>query len=161
MDGHTLRQIMGCFATGVAVVTTSSPEGPYGLTVNSLASLSLDPPLILFCIDQTAGGYELFQPGEYFCINILALDQVEVSKLFAKKGAGDRFLFVPWEEGEHGVPILRGNTAYLVCRVETRYPGGDHSIVVGRVLNGEKDDARDPLIFYKGQYKRLEAAAIC
>lgn len=155
MDGLLLRKLMGCFVTGVAVITTKSQDGPYGLTINSLTSLSLNPPLILFCLDKGVGGHDLFRKGEYFGVNILSLEQEEVSRIFAKKGVSDRFLFVPWEEGPYEVPLLHGCIVNMLCQVEALFPGGDHTIVIGKVLEGRQGEGKKPLVFFQGTYQQL------
>ncbi|MCL6453864.1 MAG: flavin reductase family protein [Alicyclobacillus sp.] len=155
MDGAELRGLMGHFATGVCVLTTDSPSGPYGITVNSLTSLSLQPPLVLFCLDHQVGGFALFQPGVHVGLNVLTNRQSEISRVFARRGVADRFRGVPWREGPHKVPLLGDTLAVLVCQVEATHPGGDHTIFVARVEQGWRDAEAHPLLFYRGSYRTL------
>lgn len=160
MDGHTLRNVMGHFTTGVAVVTTTTHDNePYGLTVNSLTSLSLDPPLILVCLDRGLGGLQLFQKGTGFSVNVLSDAQQEVSTLFAKRGITNRFDAISWHSGPTGSPSLDGALAVLDCDVENVLPGGDHVIVVGRVNDARANtEGSNPLVFYKGKYTAIPVA---
>lgn len=145
------RQALGCFATGVAVVTTLDADGQKaGMTVSSFNSVSLDPPLVLWSIAENANCYDTFMDAEYFAVNILTVGQQDISARFASKGV-DKFDGLNHEEGLHGLPILPEYAACFECRTEHRYQGGDHRIIVGRVLRIEgRDD--DPLIFYRGRF---------
>ncbi len=155
LDQQQFRQLMGRFATGVTVVTLAGENGtPYGLTVNAFTSVSLDPMLVLICIDKKVGGYALFKPGRSFAVNILAEDQKEISNRFASKDT-DRFARLKYRTGTTGAPILDGVLAYLECQITRAYDGGDHTIFLGEVKAGHISDRRSPLLFFGGRYCRL------
>ena len=149
-----LRQTLGCFVTGVTVVTTRAADGtPYGFTANSFTSVSLDPPLVLVCVGQAVRGVETFRACERFAINILSDSQQEVSRTFAN-GSPSRFSATGWRDGRHGQPIMEGGVAWLECEAYRRLEAGDHMILVGRVLAHECSASR-PLVYYRGGYSRL------
>lgn len=150
-----LRQVLGRFATGVVVVTASGGAAPVGLSVNSFASVSLDPPLVAFCADRRSGSWAGIRRAGAFCVNVLGEDQEAVSRLFATRGA-QKFEGVGWSPAPSGSPRLDGVLAWLDCRIEAVHDGGDHEICVGRVgeLGAERDDG--PLVFYRGGYGRFE-----
>jgi flavin reductase (DIM6/NTAB) family NADH-FMN oxidoreductase RutF len=153
--GNTeFRRAMGCFATGVAVVTTLDDAAPRGLTVNSITSVSLNPPLILVCVDHTSESYNGFLTSRVFAVNFLALDQRDVAQYFARKAA-DKFSGISYETGITGAPLLAGIVAYMECMLEAQYPGGDHTIFVGRVVASHIYGG-EPLVFFRGKYARLE-----
>lgn len=146
-----LRQVLGTFATGVAVVTALDAQGKaHGLTVNSFSSVSLDPPLILWSQAITAPSHPVFRDAARFAVNILAEDQIEISRRFATPGQ-DKFAGLPVLQGLHGVPLIPGCAAYLECTQETRFPGGDHTVFIGRVQRIEHG-MRKSLVFAGGQY---------
>ncbi len=154
MDALTFRQIAGCFATGVAIATTKAKDGtPYGLTVNSFTSLSLDPLLVLVNIDKQAGVYDAFMQSDTYAVNILQQSQKALSQQFAATGI-DRFAGVPYRNGQLGAPILDGCLAFFDCKIVNRLDGGDHTIFIGAVLDGAAGDGQ-PLLFYRGQYRQL------
>jgi flavin reductase (DIM6/NTAB) family NADH-FMN oxidoreductase RutF len=145
---------MGLFTTGVAVITTRDRRGsPYGLTANALASLSLEPPLLLVCIDRKAETYPHFFDSGIFAVNILADDQEELSRRFATSG-GDKFAGVDFRPGRLGSPVLAGTLGHLECRITATHEGGDHVIHVGQVEHAEHRDGR-PLVFFQGRYRQL------
>ena len=145
---------MGCFATGVTVITTRDQSGqPYGLTANAVTSLSLEPPLLLICVDRKAETFPHFFDSKIFVLNILAEDQEEVSRRFAKTG-GDKFAGVPCRIGHLDTPILEGTLGHVECRIIETLEGGDHVIHVGEVEHAEARDGR-PLLFFRGRYQRL------
>ena len=145
---------MGHFATGVTVVTTKDKAGaPYGLTANAFTSLSLDPPLVLVCIDKSVQCYSYFEESKVFAINVLREDQEAVSRRFATKGI-KKFDGIPWHMGENGVALLDGAISHIECKIIRCYDGGDHTIYVGAVLSAATSGDR-PLIFFKGKYHRL------
>jgi flavin reductase (DIM6/NTAB) family NADH-FMN oxidoreductase RutF len=142
---------MGCFATGVAVVTAVDKSGTkVGMTINSFNSVSLEPPLVLWSIANDSQSFEIFVEAEHFAVNVLAIHQQNICEQFAARGA-DKFNGLVCSEGIAGVPILPTYSAVFECRAEHRYDGGDHAILVGRVLRFE-DRKTDPLIFYRGRY---------
>ena len=150
-DSVEYRRALGCFATGVAVVTALDRNGEkIGITVNSFNSVSLNPPLVLWSIGEESLSYSAFVEAEYFAVNVLATHQHEVCGRFASKGE-NKFLDLVCDEGLEGVPLLPEFSAVFECRTEHRYDGGDHKIIVGRVQRFE-DRKTDPLIFYRGHF---------
>ncbi len=150
-----LREVMGYFATGVTVVTTRDLEGnPQGMTANAVTSLSLEPPLVLICVDKSAGVHQHLEEGRYFALNILREEQKDISRRFALARI-DRFEGINYRFGKTGVPILEDILAFLECRVTGAYPGGDHTIFLGEVeVAGILEGS--PLIFYRGEYTKLK-----
>ena len=152
--GRQFRNALGMFATGITVVTTRTPAGePIGLTVNSFNSVSLDPPLIVWSLANDLPGRPLFEGCEYYAINVLAEDQVELSQRFASR-QGERFAGLDIEEGQGGVPLLKGCCARFVCRNTTRHAGGDHVVFISEVVSFDRE-ARAPLLYFGGAYRRL------
>lgn len=155
-DTAELRAAFGRFPTGVAVMTTRSVAGdPVGVTANSFTSVSLDPPLILWCLGRRAPSAAHFTPGVVFAVNVLAAGQAELSRQFARP-APDKFAGVSWSAGPEGVPLLDGVSAAFVCRTHACYDGGDHTILVGEVLDHRRSPA-EPLLFHAGGYRRLRS----
>lgn len=157
IDPRRFRDAMGRFATGVTVVTIASDDDLRGMTANAFSSVSLDPAMLLVCIDEHASIYPMFQRATAFAVNILASDQAATSQLFATKGVRDEVMAGHAHRlGPLGSPILDGVLAWAECRIEHRYAGGDHIIVVGRVqeIVIERPEA-DPLIYFGGQYRSL------
>ncbi len=155
IDPARYRQVLGHFATGVTVVTTVHQDTPVGLCVNSFTSVSLDPPLVGFCVGRhSSTGADIRTAGR-FCVNVLAEDQEQLSRRFATRGV-DRFAGLAWRPAPSGAPLLGGVLAWMDCTLEGEHKGGDHVVVIGRVQ--ELDVARQgrPLIFYRGGYGRLE-----
>ncbi len=154
IDGRQFRNALGHFATGVCVVTAATDGGPVGLTINSFASVSLDPPLVLWSLDRASDRAEAFHIVDRFAINVLPEELRELSVQLAKKGAHA----VPddaLEPEEHGIPVLSGALARFVCTVEARYDGGDHVIMVGRVDSFTHVHEGRPLLYYRGAYRTL------
>ena len=157
IDPQELRRVMGHFATGVTVITTKDKEGgPNGLTANAFMSLSLNPPLILISVDKSATCYSCFELHNGFTVNFLSEGQEEISRRFATKGI-DKFAEINWREGSNGAAILDGVLGHIECKVTQSYDGGDHTIVVGEILDVNASGER-PLLFFKGKYQRLPAA---
>ena len=152
-DAASFRSVLGHFATGITVITAMDGDEPVGLAANSFSSVSLDPPLVLFCAAKTSTTWPRIRNAGHFTVNVLDEHQEPVSKLFATPGA-DRFGQVRWHVGRSG-PILEDVHAYLDCTIESEHDAGDHIIVVGRVeALGLTADA-GPLLFYQGRYGRL------
>ncbi len=157
-DARTFRDALGCFATGVTVVTAMCPDGsPIGLTANSFTSVSLDPPLLLVCIANGAGSAPFLRDAERFAVNVLQIGQQPTSNRFAGKGE-DRFGLTPWEVGEYGTPVLTGSLSSFECARDAVHDGGDHFILVGRVLKAIFEPRRDPLLYFRGKYRKLHFA---
>ena len=152
------RKVAGCFATGVTVVTTQDREGvPYGLTVNSFTSVSLDPPLVLVCLDNGLTGLDIFLESRRFAVNILTKDQQDVSNHFASRGT-DRSQG-PYAPGETGVPVVTGSMAWFECETVHEYAGGDHVILLAEVKAARLGDPETaPLLFYRGRYRDISSA---
>ena len=149
---------LGCFSTGITVVTTLGLDGSkVGLTANSFTSLSLDPPLLLVCLANSATSKPAFEAFEYFAINVLHIGQQPIAGRFASRGE-DRFASTPHEIWNTGVPILSNSLASFECARHAIYDGGDHSILVGRVLNARFEPRRDPLLYFRGKYRRIHFA---
>jgi flavin reductase (DIM6/NTAB) family NADH-FMN oxidoreductase RutF len=154
-DSRELRRTLGTFVTGVTVVTTIDEEGRFhGLTANSFGSVSLDPPLVLWSQAVAAHSHPVFFKAERFAVNILAEDQIDLSSRFAKSSA-EKFAGLDVDTGLGGVPLLRGCSAWLQCRVFSRLPGGDHTIYLGEVQSIDQAE-RKPLVFGNGRYLRTD-----
>jgi 3-hydroxy-9,10-secoandrosta-1,3,5(10)-triene-9,17-dione monooxygenase reductase component len=154
-DDARFRSVLGHFATGVTIVTAIDDGEPVGMAANSFTSLSLDPPLILFCVAHSSSTWPRIERAGTFAVNILGEDHAELSQLFAQRGA-DRFSTTPWRVGVSGAPVLEDAIAYLDCRFEAEYPGGDHKIIVGRVLDLDMREGARPLLFFRGGYERMQ-----
>ena len=151
------RAVMGRFATGVAVITASSPAGPVGMTANAVCSLSLDPLLLLVCFDRRARTLAVVRETRRFGVNVLAAGQQDLAQLFASK-TPEQEKFAEVEHSVHnGIPVIEGVLAWVGCSLERLEPGGDHTIGIGAVEAAElgSEDAGtggDPLIWYRGSY---------
>jgi len=145
---------MGHFATGVTIITTRDKNGaPFGLTANAFTSLSLNPPLVVVCVDKTAQCYGCFNESKVFAVNVLSEDQEEVSRRFATKNS-DKFAGLEWRAGSNGAALLDGAMAHIECKIVQTHDGGDHTILIGAIVNTEASGDR-PLLFFKGKYQRL------
>ena len=154
IDGRELRNAMGLFATGVTIITTKDATGkPFGLTANAFSSLSLDPPMLLICVDKGVDCYDCFEESGVFAVNFLSLAQEELSTRFATKGI-EKFAGLAYSLGELGVALLEGALAHFECTVAHAYEGGDHTIYVGEVQRLVTTPGA-PLLFYQGQYRSL------
>lgn len=157
LDARDIRNVMGHFATGVTVITTKDKTGkPFGLTVNSFTSLSLNPPLVIVCVDKTVDCYSCFEDSKVFAVNVLGEDQEEISQRFATKGI-EKFEGVKWRMGEKGSPLLDGVIGAIECKVAQSYDGGDHTIFLGEIVKATAQGDR-PLLFFKGKYQRLPSS---
>lgn len=143
------RHALGRFATGVCVVTTSAPDGPLGITANSFASVSLDPPLVLWSPARCSRRFDAFAETRHFAIHVLGDDQEELGRRFSR--AGHDFEGLDWSEGAGGTPLIEGCLARFECDLAAQHEGGDHMIVVGRVTAAEYRDGA-PLLFSSGRY---------
>jgi flavin reductase (DIM6/NTAB) family NADH-FMN oxidoreductase RutF len=153
-DAKELRRVMGHFATGVSIITTRDRHGNvYGLTANALTSVSLDPPLLLICIDRRAETFAHFYDSKSFTVNILKEEQQELSSRFAKSG-GDKFSGLSHRAGRLGTPILDGILGFIECRIVATHEAGDHVIHIGEVETAEVQTGR-PLLFFQGQYRKI------
>ena len=149
-----LRRALGCFVTGVTVVTAREVDGgPHGFTANSFTSVSLDPPLVLVCVGRDVERLDVYRRCSCFAINVLGDSQRAISVRFATQRP-DRFAGVRWREGTYGLPIIDGCIASLQCESWRRIEAGDHMILIGRVLACE-DSAARPLAYWRGRYRSL------
>lgn len=157
LDPDAFRAVMGRFATGVTIVTAHDADGQdHGMTVSAFCSVSLDPPLVLACVDRAASMHDLLQPGHPFAINVLSVGQEALSRRFASGDPPQRFEGLGYRRGQSGAPILHDVLAWLEGRVTARHEQGDHTIVVGEVeLAGAAPEER-PLLYYRGGYAELE-----
>lgn len=151
IDPRELRKALGTFMTGVTVITTvDDQDRPRGFTANSFTSVSLDPPLVLVCIDHNALSYPIYASTEHFAVNFLAEEQREVSGIFAGK-TPDKFSYVSWHFGHTGSPVIDGSLAWIDCRVHKRVEAGDHLILIGEVADFHYT-AANPLGYFRGAY---------
>lgn len=145
------RRALGGFATGVAVATTIGTDGErYGITISSFNSVSLEPPLVLWSLGKSAISYEHFAAADHFAVHVLSREQKQLALDFAERG-GNKFSTLDCGTGAGGVPILPSYSCCFECTTEHRYDGGDHTIIVGRVI-AFRDHDKDPLIFHRGQF---------
>lgn len=155
-NSKDFRKALGTFATGITVVTTfSDTSGPVGITVNSFTSVSLEPPLVLWCLDNNADSYQDFANGNNFAIHVLHEEQKNLSDNFAFKDS-NKFSDIEWATSKVGTPVLRDFSSCFECEVEDKYSAGDHLILLGRVLKFEMRDNNAPLIYYEGNYQKLK-----
>ena len=154
-DTRTLRDALGCFATGVTVVTCFDGDGePVGLTANSFTSLSLDPPLLLVCVAKAAASAVPLSSATNFAVNVLQTGQQPASITFSTR-VEDRFGCTEWSVGEHGAPVLMQSLSVFECRRHAIHDGGDHFILVGEVVKASFESGLDPLLYFRGRYRRL------
>ena len=146
------RQLLGRFATGVTVLTTLDQDGrPVGMTASSLASVSLQPPLLSVCVDFTADMHKVLSSSGSFVINVLASHQEEISRRFAELPPEERFQGIAWQETGNGLVLLGGALAHIECERYADFPLGDHTLFVGRVTGGTASEG-DPLLYFRGGY---------
>jgi flavin reductase (DIM6/NTAB) family NADH-FMN oxidoreductase RutF len=154
VNSDQFRQVMGNFATGITVVTTRDKDGkPYGLTVNSFTSVSLNPVLVLVCLDLRLSGLQSFRDSRHFGVSILSEHQEDLSRIFAKKDAErppETFF-----EGKLGMPLLKNSLAIMECQTIKIYEGGDHLIFLGEVDNADLLQPDHPLLYFRGKYRKV------
>jgi flavin reductase (DIM6/NTAB) family NADH-FMN oxidoreductase RutF len=156
-DSARLKQVMGHFATGVTIVTAMDDGEPVGFTAQSFQSLSLDPPLVLFSPQKTSSSWPRIKAASTFCVNVLAEDQEALCRSFAASGS-EKYRGVGWRPGPAtGAPVLQGVLGWIEARIEAEHDGGDHLIVVGRILDLHLEKEGRPLLFYRGGFGRFEA----
>jgi flavin reductase (DIM6/NTAB) family NADH-FMN oxidoreductase RutF len=152
-----LKQAMRAYPQGVTVATTRGPSGPTGLTVSSFTSVSVDPPLILISIAKGSAMHDLFHEAKAYAINLLAEDQKSVSDRFAgRTNVKDRFEGIRYNSGVTGSPIIDGVRAAIECNAWQVYEGGDHSILVGKVVSAKTFNSKRPLVYFSQQYTTTE-----
>jgi 3-hydroxy-9,10-secoandrosta-1,3,5(10)-triene-9,17-dione monooxygenase reductase component len=155
-EASTMRTVLGHFATGVTIVTAMYEGEPVGMACNSFTSVSLDPPLVLFCAAKSSSTWPKIQAAGKWAVNVLGEDDEEVCRLFAQKDA-DRFAHMTFRPGISGAPILDRTLAFVDCVTDAEHDAGDHEIVVGRVLELGYQSEGKPLLFYRGGYGRYES----
>src|ERR1700743_2932396 len=154
IDPRDFRNALGTFATGVTITTAVTREGkPYGLTCNSFASVSLNPPLVLWSLGMFSNGLAIFQAASHFTVNILGASQQELANKFAKS-SGEKFVGVDWKPGLGNAPVLADSVANFQCRAANRYYGGGHLIFLGAV-EAYAYNRKEPLLFARGGYGRF------
>jgi len=155
MDSRAFRNALGCFPTGVAVVTAAGSDSHFGITVNSFTSVSLDPPLLLWCMDRRSRRHDVFAKALGFTVSILGTDHKEVSSRLARPGEHslDDIALI---ETELGPPALANSLAVFECAVEKMVEAGDHTILLGRVLRFSCPSASAPLVYFRGKYSALD-----
>jgi flavin reductase (DIM6/NTAB) family NADH-FMN oxidoreductase RutF len=155
LDPDTFRAVLGRFASGVTIVTTRVGSADFGMTVSSFCSLSLDPPLVVACIDKTAEMHDLLTADRRIVVNILSASQEALSRRFSEELGARRFDGVGFTRDRNGTVLLDDVLAWLDCRVAQQHDGGDHTLVVAAVDGATTRDVR-PLLYYRGGYAELE-----
>ncbi len=152
IDKKKFRNALGCYLTGVTVITTSVSKKMIGVTANSFSSVSLDPPLVLWSIDKSSSRYSVMSNAENYVINVLSFDQTNVAVEFVRnKDPFEKIDFIP---GINNIPIIENSSAVFECETKDVIDGGDHSIILGKVINFSFNE-RKPLFFYKGDFGSL------
>lgn len=156
-DSRAFRQALGHFPTGVAIVTTRTPEGrPVGLTINSFSSLSLEPPLIMWSLVNHSPSLSVFENCNYFAINVISQSQTETALGFANSKVEDKFALVSHVDGEEGVPLIDDCVATFVCENYRQHEGGDHTLFIGRVVRHSTITEHEPAVFHRGKFTRID-----
>jgi len=156
IDPRDFRNALGTYATGVTIITAVAPDGkPYGLTCNSFASVSLNPPLVLWSLGVYSSSLTVFQNASHFTVNVLGASQQALANKFAKS-SDDKFTGVDWVPGLGSAPVLAESVASFQCRSVNRYYGGDHVIFLGAV-EAYSYNGKEPLLFARGSYGRFLA----
>ena len=153
-DSARFRQVLGHFPTGVCVVSAIHGDRAVGLAIGSFFSVSLDPPLVGFCAAKTSSTWPKLREVGRFCVNVLAADQEEVSRVFASREA-DKFAGLAWDHSPLGSPRLGDTLAWIDCELEAVHDAGDHDIAVGRVHDLHVTVEGEPLVFFRGGYTNL------
>jgi 3-hydroxy-9,10-secoandrosta-1,3,5(10)-triene-9,17-dione monooxygenase reductase component len=150
------RKAMGSFAAGVTVVTACHDGRLVGTTVSAFSSVSMDPPLVMACLKRDSRTLAALSLAGTFCVNILAQEQGDLAYRFAKSGADDRFALTAVEAGICGAPLLAGCVAAVECDLHAAHDGGDHEILVGRVLRVVTDETKTPLVYVRGGFLQVQ-----
>jgi len=157
LDALELRRVLSRYPTGVTVVGTRHvPTGVCGLTVNAFTSVSLEPPLVLVCVDRSANTHGCIEACGMFSVNVLSRGQGDVAVRFAQR-RDDKFEGIAWREGVEGLPLLDGASAWVQCRVDRSFDGGDHTIFLAHVLEASNSE-EPPLVFHLGSYTGVAGA---
>jgi 3-hydroxy-9,10-secoandrosta-1,3,5(10)-triene-9,17-dione monooxygenase reductase component len=155
VDAGRYRQVMGHFATGVAIVTCSGPDGPAGLTTNAVTSVSLEPLLLLVCFDNASRTLVAVRDARRFAVNVLRAGQEDLARVFASKRVAREKFEAVTHMVAHGVPVLDGALAWLACDLRELHPGGDHTIGIGAVTHMDADPGGEPLVWFRGTYRSV------
>jgi len=155
-NSREFRNALGCFGTGVTIVTTTVDNTPFGITVNSFASVSLDPALVLWSLAKSSYRFAQFEPATHYAIHVLDQSQADQAARFARNAQS--FDHCPWRASENGVPLLEQCVARFECERSSSHDGGDHAIIVGRVLRAANFGG-EPLMFVGGQFGRFVGVA--
>jgi flavin reductase (DIM6/NTAB) family NADH-FMN oxidoreductase RutF len=150
VDPETIRAVHRQFVTGVTVVTTVDSGTPRGLAVNAFCSVSLEPPLVLVCVQSTSATYPALFKANHLAVNILAADQLDVVRTFAAKGV-DKFAAIDWTPGPHGSPLIEGSAASIEVNIQERLQSGTHTVFVGQVVEARHREI-DPLVYRSGNF---------
>lgn len=154
-DSAKFRQVLSHFPSGVTVITSMAGEGPVGLAVSSFASVSLEPPQVLFCIKKESGTWAAMEPTGRFCVNILAADQEDVSRVFASR-VPDKFAELGWKRSSGGSPVLDGVLGFIDCSIDQVVEAGDHFVVIGLVTDLGVNHEGGPLVYFRSGYGTFE-----
>lgn len=152
-DERKFREVLGCFATGITVVSAIEDAQPVGFTCQAFTSLSLDPPMVALAPSKTSTSWPRIAEAGWFCVNILAESQEELCRAFAVSGS-DKFVGVEWSPGTNGVPRLDGALAHIDCELVAIHDAGDHELVTGRVADLAMGSGK-PLVFYRGSFSTV------
>jgi flavin reductase (DIM6/NTAB) family NADH-FMN oxidoreductase RutF len=157
LDAQTFRTVMSKFATGVTIVTTRAGEEIHGLTVNAFCSVSLEPMLVLICVDKQAKAHALLEKSGNFAVNLLAADQEHLARRFStdQLPAAERFKEISHHRMITGAPVLDRSLGFLDCEIVASYPGGDHTIFLGKVIALEARNGHNPLLYFESSYRHL------
>lgn len=157
IEKYQFQRVMGSFASGVTVITVMESDGvPRGFTASAVSSLSLEPRMLLACVNERSSTLEVIKESGAFGVNILAANQQYIAQQFAT-GVGDRFAGLRWRVGaETGAPVIDGSLAYAECRLRGTCQGGDHVILLGEIVAGEAHEV-EPLLYFRGRYGTYEA----
>lgn len=158
IDKYLFLRVMGSFASGVTIVTTMDEDGtPRGFTASAVSSLSLEPRMLLVCVNEQSSTLDAIRQSGKFAVNILAASQQHVAQQFTTRDGSNRFAGLRWRPGvETAAPILNGSLAYVECVLHDTCKGGDHIILMGEVVAGEAHEA-EPLLYFRGRYGTYEA----
>jgi flavin reductase (DIM6/NTAB) family NADH-FMN oxidoreductase RutF len=157
IDPNLFRRVMSQFATGITIVTARDGEEIHGLTANSFCSVSLEPALVLVCIDKKAHSHHLIERGKNFAVNILNASQEALAKRFAANNlsALERFAGIKFRTEATGAPVFQESLGWLDCKLVAAYPGGDHTIFVGEVVALGRHHGHEPLLYFHSNYQKL------
>jgi 3-hydroxy-9,10-secoandrosta-1,3,5(10)-triene-9,17-dione monooxygenase reductase component len=152
--GDAFRSVLGRFCSGIVIVTSNEGRRPLGLTAQSFTSVSLDPPLVLFCPAKTSTSWPPIRATGKFCVNVLSEEQLGVARNFAVSG-GDKFAGIDWHWSPGGLPMMADCLAYIECELDQVHDAGDHEIAVGRVTSLASGRPERPLLYYQSVYHQL------